>query len=119
MSRRLHVKLFAMLLIGSLASCGYTSRDSEMVGQVKNVMHNTPLFCPNYDDVDISLGVMRDGVGSMSAQDLWLTVDDKAHYDALKRAAESGTLVRIRYDQYRVRLCTHELIVRGVEVLPK
>lgn len=63
----------------ALGGClGHTSRDNEAVGQVKRVHNNTPLLCPDYKDVDISLGVMRNGVGSMSTQDKWFFIQDDA-----------------------------------------
>jgi hypothetical protein len=108
--------VIAALLL-SLSACGYSSLDSEMMGQVKKVDHSNPIICPAYYRVDISLGILRNGVGSMSTQDVWVTVDDKSHLDVLKAAAASGDLVKVTYDERRVVLCTEEKIVTKVEIV--
>lgn len=94
-------KLLIILSILSLTACGYSIRDAELVGQVKKVITNTPLFCPNYIEADISLGVIRNGVGSMSTQDIWVVVN-KGDAEILKSAAENGEIVKINYDEERL-----------------
>jgi hypothetical protein len=101
-----------------LAGCGYTSRGNDMIGQAKKVNHNTPLICPDFDDVDISLGVMQNGVGSMSTQDVWLYVPDRRDYQTLKEAVQKGAIVKITYDVQRVAFCVEQHIVTGVQVQP-
>lgn len=87
-----------------LTACGLSSRNNELVGQVKKVVDRTPLVCPDYTEVDISLGVMRNGVGSMSHEDVVLYVAYQ-YIDVLKKAAEDGALVKAHYDHHRVSLC--------------
>jgi len=99
-------KIFALAIIVALTGCGYSNRDVEVVGQVKRVVHNTPLICPDYDDIDLSLGVMRNGTGSMSTQDIYLNVMNKADLATLKEANSTGVLVKLTYDTKRVRICT-------------
>ena len=111
-------KQFALLTAAFLlAGCGYSSSDNEMTGQVKKVVHRTPILCFDRYDTDISLGVMRNGVGSMSTQDLWLNVPDPESVKKLKLAADTGKLVKVHYDTYRFTWCTPEETVRSVELL--
>lgn len=106
-----------MLLILSLLACGYSSVDNEVTGQLKKVVHNTPILCPEYTDVDLSLGVIRDGVGSMSDQDIWMVVPPDLKDDVAEFVA-SGEIVNIKYDVYRVTFCTNERYMRSIEVAP-
>ncbi len=110
----------AMTLVGCiclLSACGYSSKGNEMIGQVKKVKQNTPLVCPDYTDVDISLGVLRGGIGSMSTQDVWAVITDKDQIAIFKQAAESGQLVKVQYDQKRIAICTDDIFVNKVELV--
>ena len=108
-------RLAVLVAALSLAACGYSSRDSELIGQVKKVVRNTPIICSEYEDADISLGVLRNGVGSMSTQDIWMYVPNREDLAKLKKAAETGALVKIKYDVYRMTFCVDEHVVRSVE----
>lgn len=112
------------LVIGMLAlACygvgciGYSSTDNELVGQPKKVLHQTPIVCDERYDLDMSLGVMRDGVGSMSQQDVVLTVPNSNDVKTLTKAVADGKLVRVRYDIKRFVWCWNDHIVRSVEVV--
>lgn len=109
-------KLLTVLAALALTACGYSSRENEVVGQVKKVMFNTPLVCSDYYDVDLSLGVMRNGTGSMSTQDMWIVVN-KSDLDVLKQANADGGVVKIIYDTQRVSFCTNGMIATKVEVV--
>lgn len=95
--------LFGLLAL-SLAGCGYSARGTEVVGQVKRISNYTPLICPDYKMLDLSLGVMRNGVGSMSTEDA-LIVIDSGQEKILKDAMESGVLVKVVYDKKRAVFC--------------
>lgn len=114
------MKYFAMMvLVLGLTGCfGYSAKQSEMAGQVKKITRFTPIICPDRVEVDVSLGVIRNGVGSMSTQDVWALVEDKSLEAKLKDAQEKGSPVTITYDTARVVFCpnTHK-VVTGVEVL--
>lgn len=114
----------AMLIVALLGLCaiigvnsGYSARGSEMTGQVKRVVQNTPLVCQNYTNADISLGSMRAGVGSMSTEDVWVTVPDASMAKILADASVSGKLVKVTYDVRRLTICIDDHIVTAVEVL--
>lgn len=114
----------SMKLIGALAltlsmqGClGDTSKDNELTGQVKKVQHHTPLILPNYNAADVSLGVVRNGVGSMSGQDLWLYVPNAADYETLSKAAESGAIVKLKYNVARCRFYVQKEEVTHVEIV--
>lgn len=100
-----------------VTACGYSQVESEAIGQVKKVANVTPILCSPRTDVDISLGVMINGVGSMSSQDIWLTVKDKSQIRILKEANESGKLVKIEYDNARVNWCWQERELTEVEIV--
>lgn len=111
-------RLGVLGMILSLAGCGFSSRNNELTGQVKKVMHNTPLICPDFFDADVSLGVMRNGVGSMSSQDRWLFAPRESDQEIFKKAAESGAIVKVTYDTRRLAICTEEEVVTKVEIIP-
>ena len=102
-----------MLLYG----LGCRQKDGEAVGQVKKVAHETPFLFPEFNSVDISMGILRNGVGSMSTQDIWFTVTDDKMEKTLKDAAESGKLVKIKYDVKRVTFYTYDHWITAVEIL--
>lgn len=100
-----------------LSGCGNSSVDNELIGQVKKVSHVTPLLCFDYVDADISLGVMRNGVGSMSTQDQWLTVPREQDQKILAEAAQSGKIVKVTYRVARVMWCWNDHIVTSAEIV--
>lgn len=108
--------MLMIALVGLLAGCGRSSIDNELVGQPKKVLHVNPLICPDYYAVDISLGVMRDGVGSMSTQDEWFYIPDHSDIETFKTAVDNGSLVKVRYDVYRVTFCVPNTAITHVEV---
>lgn len=109
------------LLIGvallTLAGCGDTSRHNEVIGQAKRVVNQTPLICMDYPAFDLSLGVMRNGTGSMSTQDQWFTVTDDRLLDTLRKAAETGALVKVTYDVRRWAPCSYDHWLTAVEIV--
>lgn len=109
--------IILILSIFCLTGCfGFSSKQNELTGQVKKVKHQTPMLCPERVDVDVSLGVLRNGVGSMSTEDLWLTVDNPNDIEILTKAAETGQIVKVSYDVRRVTFCPNEDLVTHVEV---
>ena len=108
----------AVLLVLFTSSCGYTQRDGEMIGQVKKIVRATPLICPEYLAADVSLGVLRGGVGSMSTQDMWLVVE-KAQEPLFRAASENGKIVKIHYDVTRFGgrffVCTPDHFATSIE----
>ncbi len=103
------------VLLAALLACGYSSVGNTMTGQVKKVVNNTPILCSNYADADISLGVLRDGVGSMSSQDVWAVIPPDL-VDDFQTYSESGAIVDIQYDVYRLTFCTTDLYIRSVKL---
>lgn len=99
-----------------LGGCwGHSSSDNTIIGQVKKVKRMTPFICDNRVDVDVSLGIMRNGVGSMSTQDMWLTVANPATLAALNYAADNGTPVQITYDTARMNVCWNVEELTGIQ----
>jgi hypothetical protein len=87
--------------------CGDASRGNAIVGQVKRIKQMTPMICPDYVEVDLSLGVLRNGVGSTSREDATLAIDpsDHATIDVLTRASKSGQIVHLTYNERRISPC--------------
>lgn len=108
---------FLVLSLLVLAGCGYSSKDNELTGQVKRVGKLTPMLCDPWTTVDVSLGLMRNGTGSVSKEDLFLTVTSADDEKALKAAAELGTPVKITYNVKRFTWCTEDHFVTKVELL--
>ena len=109
--------LVGALFLSMLGGCGYSSTDNELIAQPKKVFHQTPIICPNRNDVDLSLGVMRGGVGSMSTQDMMLTVNDPKNVALLEKAIADGKLVKIHYNEFRFQWCQEESDLTSVEIV--
>lgn len=109
--------LFALAVVGLSGCWGYTSIDNELTGQVKKVHHNTPLICPDYYSADVSLGVMRNGVGSMSTQDVAVTIPDKELLHVFEEAASTGKLVKVVFKVRRFTICIEDHVIDSVEIL--
>ena len=105
-----------MLIVLALAACGLSSAGNELEGQVKKVIRVTPIICPDYVVADVSLGVLRNGVGSLSKEDVDLYVADEHMVETLQRAAKSGTPVTIGYDVQRVGICRPDHWLTSVQV---
>ena len=110
------MKFCASFLCLGLAACGNSAVDGDLTGQAKKVTHVTPLFCPGYVAFDVSLGVMQNGTGSMSTQDVWFTVSDSIDVDKLKSAVADAMIVRVHFDTRRLPFCTENYIMRGFEL---
>lgn len=110
-------KLFLFSFLVAICGCGYSSVDNELICQPKKIFHQTPIVCPNRNDVDISMGVMRDGVGSMSSHDIYLTVPNPKDLQTLETAIADGKLVKIHYNDYRFTWCQHTETVTSVEIV--
>jgi len=109
--------LFLIAVTLCLAGClGNTSSENDLIGQVKKAQHATPILLPNYSQVDVSLGVVRNGVGSMSREDVWLYVEDQTDFKKLETAAQTGAVVHIHYNVARFRFYVPNDYVTGVEI---
>ncbi len=110
-------KTLLFLALATLTGCGYTSRDTEAVGQAKRIIRNTPILCSEFVELDLSLGVMRNGVGSMSSQDININLTDKDQIALAQKAVESGALVKVTYDKQRLNFCTEGRWATKVELV--
>lgn len=103
-------------ILSTVAGCGYTSVDNQVTGQFKRLHHQTPIVCPVRDDADMSLGVMRNGIGSMSTQDISLNVPPGL-VEQVKRAIEAGSIVKVTYDDLRFTWCQETYTIKTIEVV--
>lgn len=106
-----------------LIYCGFTTmyaRDGELIGQAKRLTLVTPLWsvCPPYHALDVSLGILQNGVGSISDHDVELTIRDESDLDAMKSAVERGAIIKVRYDTRRLAFCTEDYLATGFEAKP-
>jgi hypothetical protein len=107
----------AFILMNPEGGCGYSAKGNEVVGQVKKVVEHTPIICGDYATVDISLGVLRNGNGSMSREDMVLRVDGVAARAFLKEAAETGQPIKVMYNIQRLVICGPDHILTYAELL--
>lgn len=106
--------ILSCLMLSGCVVCGYTATNSQAVGQVKKVEKETPLLCGDWYAADVSLGVLRNGVGSMSREDAWFEITSLEQLELLRSATESGAIVKIEYDEQRAVFCRTNLIIRTV-----
>lgn len=111
------MKKTILILSLFLTACGYSAKESEVIGQVKKVVNVTPLICSDRNEIDLSLGVIRGGVGSMSSEDIFMNVSDPTSLATLKAANETGSLVKVIYNTYRVAFCQEPKQVVRVELV--
>lgn len=95
----------------------FNAKDGELIGQAKKIITATPIVCPNYEALDVSLGVMQNGTGSMSTHDVWLTIKDVEDLKKMKEAVEKASIIKVHYDSRRIAICTEDLIATGFEVV--
>jgi len=105
------------VFVSGCEGCGYTSVDNKMTGQVKKIHHNTPIVCENYISADVSLGVMQNGVGSISSHDVQMTIEDQKVMLVMEKAASTGKLVEITFKERRVTVCIDGYIVTSAKLL--
>jgi hypothetical protein len=111
------IMLMCSVALSGCEACGYSSRDNDLIGQVKRVKEMTPIICGNYTEADISLGVMRNGVGSLSKEDVLVYVPSPKDRDLLIQANKSGALVDVKYDERRATTCIPDHVVTSVSIV--
>lgn len=110
--------LFVIYLVYASFTTMY-SLDGELIGQAKKLTLVTPLWssvCPIYYALDVSMGVLQGGTGSMSSQDVWFTVKDTADLQMMREAVAAARIVKVRYDERRLAACTETHLATGFEV---
>lgn len=111
------MKSILLPILLSFSGClGYSAIDNTALGQVKRIHQETPMICPNYIDVDISLGITKNGVGSVSTQDIIAVVTSAKDVELLKLAQEKNILVKITYNEKRLTFCTSDTFITKVEL---
>ncbi len=111
------VMLMLPLVLTGCDACGNSSVNNELVGQPKRLHNETPILCENRVDLDVSMGFMKDGVGSVSTADMHLTVPNREDVDRINRAINENKLVKLHYNVARVNLCWQQEVVTSVDVL--
>ncbi len=117
--RNIVLGLSLCLMATGCDACGNSSVNNELVGQPKRLHNETPIVCENRVDLDISLGFMKDGVGSVSTHDTHMTVPNPKDVETLNRAINENKLVKVYYNEARFNWCWQDQVIIGVEVLEK
>jgi hypothetical protein len=105
------------LLLLMLASCGYSHVNNELIGQPKSIEATTPIFCPNQNILHLSLGVMRNGVGSMSTEDVRISIPDDNLAIRLQPVVKAGKLINAQTNEARFRWCNEEKELVAFEIV--
>lgn len=96
------ILMLALACGGCISHCGHGELDVVVIGQPKAIIKENNIICKNKQLLDMSLGVMRNGVGSMSTQDKIYWIINKNDEVLLQSAIKEGKLVEITYDSYRM-----------------
>jgi hypothetical protein len=99
-----------------------TSEGAVTVGQIKTIETQlSPLhICPPKVVVaHLSLGVLRNGQGSVSSEDFSATVQSPEDVETLQRAAKNGDLVEVTTNSVLADPCRPEVRITAVRVLPQ
>lgn len=110
-------RLICLLALTLLAACGYSHRNNELIGQPKAIEATTPLVCPNQNILHLSLGVMRHGVGSMSTQDILISIPDDNLALRLQPVVKAGKLINAQTNEARFRWCNEEKELVDFEIV--
>lgn len=109
--------VFGLIVLEGHYGIGHSSMNNEAIVQVKKITAQTPLLCYKNTQVDVSFGVMQNGVGSMSTQDELMYVADSSNVVLLNNAAAAGKLVKLHYNTARVNWCVPEQEITSVEII--
>lgn len=74
-------------------------------GTVKTINEHNRIFCPDYFTADISLGVVRNGTGASSREDVTLVIENSVDVEKLTKASEVGSIVHIKHETPRFSWC--------------
>jgi len=110
------MKALILLLPFFLMGCGYSALNSEFTGQVKYVEETNPLICDSFFQSGVSLGVMKNGTGSVSTHDVRIYIATPELAELFKRAASSTVPVKITYRQRRLTWCIPEMEATKIEI---
>lgn len=94
---------------------GWSEKEISGTGQVKRVGLQNNIVCPNYYEADISLGIMRNGVGSVSTHDMVFFIPDSMLKD-FRTYSEKGSIVNFTYDVRRFDWCVNEFRLTSVKL---
>lgn len=84
---------------------------------MKRLHRVTPIFCGDYSVLDANLGVMQDGQGGASIQDIDLEIPEPMVAE-LAKALENKTLqVEITYSTHRVAFCGQHEVLDSFKVI--
>lgn len=106
-----------LTMLCMLGGCfGYSSTDNNTIAQPKKLIKVNPILCPNYTLLDASLGIMRNGVGSMSTEDHEFVVTSDSQAVLINKAIDSGFILKINYQQARATFCTEDFFINSISI---
>lgn len=105
MKKLIALAVVSMSLLSGCTLFGFSSKENEATVQPKKIVNHTPIVCPEFKALDASMGIMVNGVGSMSKEDLEVVLTSKEQKDTIEAAISSGKLLKIKYSTGRVVIC--------------
>jgi hypothetical protein len=109
------MKALLLIVLIMIMGCGYSELGTQVVGQVKGIQKHNPILCDNYKVLDLSLGVMIDGVGSMSTEDKYYNIMTEEQEQTLEKA--TGHIVKITVDEKRFNWCINTSHISKIEIV--
>lgn len=110
--------LILIIMIISLVSCGMSEVGTKGTVQIKRIHKITPMIaCSDYYVLDASLGIMTKGVGSMSTQDIDLTISKQQATELEVLLAHGKSIVNVTYDTRRLTFCEEERVLVGYDIV--
>lgn len=109
--------LLAFIVSSTLSSCGYLEVGTKGLAQIKRIHKVTPLLCPDYTLIDVSLGVMQNGAGSMSKEDIEMVVTEDQAKQLDTVLSQGKGIIEMTYSRKRVSFCKEDRVMTGFTVL--
>ena len=109
--------LIGICLFCLMGCLGYSSKNSESIIQPKSIQMQTPIICPEVPILHGSLGIIRNGRGSISNQDVDMVITNDQDKYKIQTAIDSGYFLNVKYNTKRMVVCNSEHILVDVEIV--
>lgn len=96
----MNLKILSFILL--FTNCGYIEQNNIGIGQVKKIIKNTPIICPDYKVVNIAFGSLESGI--ISNTNDYYVIDDKQQ-EILEKAQYNQKIIKFVYNVKRVAIC--------------
>lgn len=117
MNKAITTKYIFLPVLFALFGCGNSAVNGSAVGQAKGWDITTPLICADYKFFDMSQGVMQNGSGSVSHEDMRFTIAEGVDMAVVKLATETAAIVKVTYNERRAPFCTENFILTDIKII--